>query len=91
MCQERELAMSEKFKISYISFQTEVQKKKVSYTFSYKEGKSFKLKYFLIIRIKCFFAFYNIFFYTQPVYFFHLLRNFCNNHDYIVACFLILL
>ena len=35
--------------------------KKKSYTFPYKEAKCSKLKYFLIITIKLFFSFYNIF------------------------------
>ena len=34
-----------------------------------------------------FFSFYNIFFYTDPVYLFHFLRDFCNVHDNIVAFF----
>ena len=38
------------------------QKKNVSYTFSDKEAKFCKLKYFLIILMKHFFSFYNIFF-----------------------------
>ena len=38
------------------------QKKKVSYTFSDKEAKFCKLKYFLIILMKHFFSFYNILF-----------------------------
>ena len=48
---------------------------KVSYTFPYKEAKFSKLKYFIIIIIKRFFSFCNIFFFTQPVYFFHFLRK----------------
>ena len=39
-------------------------KSKKFYTFSHKEAKFPKLKYFLTIIIKCFFSFYNIFFYT---------------------------
>ena len=49
---------------------------KVFYTFSYKEAKIFKLKYFLIIIIWHFFSFYNIFFYTQQAFVFPLLREF---------------
>ena len=60
-----------------------MQKKRVSYTFPNKEAKFSKLKYFLIIIIKRFFSFYDIFFYTQPVDFLHLLRDFCNVHDHI--------
>ena len=54
---------------------------------SYKEAKCSKLKYFLIIIIKCFSSFYNIFFYTQ-VYFFHFVRDFCDVCDHIVAFYL---
>ena len=54
------------------------KKNKLFYTFPYKEVKLSKLKYFLIIIKRYFFTFYNIFFHTQPVYSFHLLRNFCN-------------
>ena len=53
-------------KTSYIS--------KISYTFPYTEAKFSKLKNFLIIIITRFFSFYNIFFYTQPAFIFHLLR-----------------
>ena len=60
---------------------------KIFSTFSYKKEKFSKLKYFLIIIIEHFFSFYIIFFYSQPVYFFHLLRDFCNVHDHIVAFF----
>ena len=49
-----------------------------------------KLKYFFIIIIKRFFSFYNIFLYAPPVYFFHLLKDFCNVHNLIVAFFLFL-
>ena len=35
----------------------------------------------------CLLLFYNISFYTQPVYFFHPLREFCNVHDHIVFFF----
>ena len=76
-----------KSKISYISFQIKAQKKKVSYTFRYKEAKIFKLKYILIIIIMRFFSFCNIFSYTQQAYFFHLLRDFCNVHDHIIDFF----
>ena len=44
--------------------------KKVSYILPYKEAKFSKLRYFLIIIIKCFFSFYYIFFNTQSVCFF---------------------
>ena len=63
------------------------RKKKVSDTFPCKEAKFCNLKYFLIILIKGFFSFYNIFFYTQPVSFFHLLRDICNINNHIVAFF----
>ena len=75
----------------FITFQTLAQKKMVSYTFPYKEPKLSKLKYFPIVIVKCFFSFYNIIFYTQPVYVFYLLRDFCNVHDHIAASFLFLL
>ena len=48
-----------------------------------KKQRIFKLKTFL----KHFFSFYNISFFTQPVYFIHLLGDFCNVHDNIVAFF----
>ena len=41
-------------------------KRKSFLYFSYKEIKFSQLKYFLMIIIKRFFSFYNIFFYTQP-------------------------
>ena len=63
----------------------EKSKEKISSTFSYKEAKFSKLKFFLIIIIKRFSSFYNDFFYTQPVYFFRPLRDFCNAHDHFVA------
>ena len=48
-----------------IKFQERIKKpenkKKKGYTFPYKEAKCSKLKYFLIITIKLFFSFYNIF------------------------------
>ena len=50
-----------------------------------------KKQYFLVMIIKWFFSFYIILFYTQPVCFFHLLRDFCNVHNHIVAFFLFLL
>ena len=46
----------------------------------------FQIK-FLIIIIKQFFLFYNTFFYTQPVYIFHLLRDFYSVYNHIVAFF----
>ena len=52
------------------------------YTFSYKETKFSKLKYFSIIIIKRFFSFYNIFFYTQQAFVVH---------EHIVFFFLFLL
>ena len=63
------------------------RKTKHFYTFSYKEAKFSKLKYFFIIIIKCFFSLYNTFFYTQQAFVFHLLRDFCNVHDHIVTFF----
>ena len=62
-------------------FQKELSRpenQKKNYTFPYKEAKFSKLKHFLLIMIKCFFSFYNFFFYTQRVLVFHLLRGFCN-------------
>ena len=58
------------------------KKKKVSYTFLYFiiykiTVKFYKSKYFLRIIIKHFLLFYN-FFYTQQVFVFDLLINFCN-------------
>ena len=70
----------ETFYISVSNFP--VRKSKLFYTFPYKEAIFSKLKYFLIIIIKRFFSFYNIFFfYTQQAFVFHLLRDFCNVHD----------
>ena len=57
-------------------FKYKHKRKKVSYTVPYKEEKFSKLKCFLIIIIKSFFSFYNIFFYTQQAFIFHLLRDF---------------
>ena len=61
-------------------------------TFPYKDAKFSKLKYFFIIIIKRFFSFSNIllFFYTQQAFVFHVLNDFCNFHDHIVAFFLFL-
>ena len=66
-------------------------KSKTSYTFSYKETKFCKLKYFPIIILKRFFSFFNIYFYTEQAFVFHLLRNFCNVHDHTIAFFPFLL
>ena len=66
-------------------FKMQIQKKKLSYTFSYKEANFSKLKYFVIIIVRRFFSFYNIFFHTQQAFLFHLLRDFCNVHDRIVG------
>ena len=52
-----------------------------------KKQRILKLKIFL----KHFFSFFNISFYTQPVYFFNLLGDFCNVHDNIIVFFLFLL
>ena len=49
--------------------------KKVPCTFPYKKVKFSKLEYILIIIIKHFFSFYNILFYTQQAFAFHLLRD----------------
>ena len=60
---------------SYISGgNLESLKIKKSYTFSYNYKRAF-------------FSFY-IFCYTQQAFVFHLLRDFCNVHDHIVAFFL---
>ena len=48
-------------------------------------------KKFLIIIIRHFFSFYNIFFYTQQAFVFHLLSDFCNVPDHIVTFSLFLL
>ena len=50
-----------------------------------------KLKYFLIITIKRFFSFDNIFFYTEQAFVFHLLREFYNVLDHILTFFLFIL
>ena len=42
---------------------------------------------FSVIIIRHFFSCYNIFFYTEPAFVFHLLRDFCNVHDQIVGFF----
>ena len=76
---------------NFLYFRIAKEIKKVSYTFPHKEAKSYKLKYFPVIITMYYFSFYNLFFFcTQPIYFFHLLRNFCNVHDHIVAFFLFL-
>ena len=62
-------------------------KSKTVCTFPYKDAKFSKLKYFFTIIIKCFFSFYNIFFYTQEAFVFHLLRDSCNH----IATFFLLL
>ena len=41
--------------------------------------------------IKHFFSFSNIFFYTQQAFVLHILRDFCNVHDHIIAFFRFLL
>ena len=46
-------------------------KSKISYTFSDKETKFSKLKYFPIIILKRFFSFFNIYFYTEQAFVFH--------------------
>ena len=57
--------------VSYISVGN-LQSLKMKYfcTFSYKEEKFTKLKYFLIITIKHFLSLYNLFFYTQQAFVF---------------------
>ena len=60
----KKLPWSENQKSIFIK---QAQKKKVSYTFPYKEAKFSKLKYFLIIIMKCFFSVYSTFVYTKPV------------------------
>ena len=57
-----------KSKIIYIRFKYKRKRKKVSYTFPYKEAKFSKLKHLLIMIIRHFFSFYNIFFYTQRIF-----------------------
>ena len=74
-----------KSNVFYITFQTWPEKENVPYTFPYKEAKFSKLKFFLIIIMKLFSPFYNIFFSIQPVSFFYLPKNFCNVHDHIAA------
>ena len=53
------------------------------YTFSFKEVKIFKLKYFLIIIIRHFFSFYIIVFYTQQAFVLLHLRDFCNVQNHV--------
>ena len=53
--------------------------------FPYQKVKLSKSKYFLIIIMKRFFSFYNVFFYTQEAHIFHLLIGICNIHHHIVA------
>ena len=65
------------------------RKPKKLFIFHAKFSKFSKLKYFLIIIIKHFFSFYNIFFYRQKAFIFHLLKDFCNAHDHFVAFFLL--
>ena len=90
-----ELAKREKQKVliffsHFLFLETELFKQKhkgknVSDTFPYKEAKF--SKHFLIIIKKRFFSFYNIFFYTQQAFAFHLLSDFRNVHDHIDAFF----
>ena len=54
---------------SYISG-SNFPRSKAFYTFSYKEGKVFKWKYFLIIVIRHFFTFYDIFSILHKLFFF---------------------
>ena len=68
-----------------------MQQKKVSYTLPYKEATFSKLKYFLIISNKALFLYIIFFSIFNQFIFFHLLRDFCNVHDYIVAFFRFLL
>ena len=69
------------------TFQTYLQKKNASDTFPRKEAKFSELKHFLIIIIRHFFSLYNIFFYAQKAFLFHLLINFRDVHDHIVFFF----
>ena len=66
-------------------------KSKIVNTFSYKDAKFSKLKYFLMIMVRHFFSFYIIFLYTQQAFVFHLLRYFCNVHDHIATSLLFFL
>ena len=57
--------------VSYISGgNLQSLKMKYFHTFSYKEAKFSKLKYFLIITMKHFLSLYNLFFYTQQAFVF---------------------
>ena len=67
------------------TFQIWAQKKRVSYTFSYTGAKFSKLKYFLILITKHLFSLYDIFFYTQQAFAFHILKNVSYVHDHIAG------
>ena len=87
----RDLKKAKNKKIHIFCFFRDNKRKKVLlYFLSLKKGKFSKLKYFLIIIIKCFFSCYNIFPLLNKL-FFRLLRGFRNFHDHIVAFFLFLL
>ena len=89
LCFRMKLARPEDQKFLIFLFKHKCKRKEVFYTFPYKEAKFSKLKCCLVFITKHFFSF-NIFFYTQSVYFFHLLREFSNIHDHIIAFFLFL-
>ena len=76
----------------HIFFSNISSRENVCYIFPYKEAKFSKLKYFLVIIMKFFsHSFFLTLFYNQPVYFFHLLRDFCNMDYHIATFFLFLL
>ena len=74
-------------------YQTWAQKTNVSYTYSYKKEKFPKLKYLLIIMIKHFFSFYNIFSVLNKLLFFIFWEIFetLKVHDHTVVFFLLVL
>ena len=76
----------QKTKLSYTSG-SNFLRSKMFYTFSYREAKFSKSKYFLIIIIQHFSSFDNAFSYTQQAFAFSLVRDFCNVHDHVVAFF----
>ena len=55
-----------------------------------RKNQIFLMKIVSYKYIKAFFSFYNIFFYTQPAFAFHLLVDFYIIHDHIVAYFFFL-
>ena len=61
------------------------KKKKFLVLYFRKETRFSKLKCFIVILPKPCFSFYNTFFYTQQSFVFHLTKNVCNVHNYILG------